>query len=67
MCQGEAMAEGAGMRALSIAGNTLLLAGLGTTAYFGYYTARYTTPEMKQLIEDRKKHEQEIFGSSVSS
>lgn len=53
------------MHILSAAGNTLLLAALGTTAYFGYYTLRYNTSEMEDLIAERKSPENEFPGSSV--
>ena len=53
------------MRLLSAAGNTLFIAALGTTAYFGYYTLRYNTSEMQDLIDQRKKPENEFPGSSV--
>ena len=53
------------MQLLSAAGNTLFIAALGTTAYFGYYTLRYNTSEMQDLIDQRKKPENEFPGSSV--
>ena len=62
----EAAGDGRAMRMLSRAGNTLLLAGLGGTAYFGYYTLRYKTEDMQILIDQRKKSENEFPGSSVS-
>ena len=62
----EAAGDGRAMRMLSRAGNTLLLAGLGGTAYFGYYTLRYKTEDMQNLIDQRKKTENEFPGSSVS-
>ena len=62
----EAAADSRVLRILSAAGNTLLLAALGTTAYFGYYTLRYNTAEMQDLIEERKRPENEFPGSSVS-
>ena len=62
----EAAGDGRAMRMLSRAGNTLLLAALGGTAYFGYYTLRYKTEDMQSLIDQRKKPENEFPGSSVS-
>jgi hypothetical protein len=53
--------------ALSAAGNALFFAALGGTAYFGYYTLRYTTPEMQQLIKERKQPENDFPGRSVSA
>ena len=53
------------MSALSTAGNALFLAALGGAAYFGYYTIRYTTPEMEQLIQERKQPQQDFPGKSV--
>lgn len=47
-------------------GNTLFLGFLGASAYFGYFTYRYTTPEVEQLIEERKKPENAFPGSDVS-
>ncbi|CAL5218977.1 g732 [Coccomyxa viridis] len=61
----EAAADSRLMRLLSAAGNTLFIAALGTTAYFGYYTLRYNTSEMQDLIDQRKKPENEFPGSSV--
>ena len=54
------------MRMLSRAGNALLLAGLGGTAYFGYYTLCYKTEDMQSLIDQRRQPENEFPGSSVS-
>ena len=53
------------MRIISAAGNTLFFAALGTTAYFGYYTLRYNTSDMQDLIDERKRPENEFPGSSV--
>ena len=65
--QGEIPGEGGLTSALSAAGNALFFAALGGTAYFGYYTLRYTTPEMEQLIKERKQPEHEFPGRSVRS
>ena len=53
------------MRILSAAGNTILLAALGTSAYFGYYTLRYSTSEVQDLINERKKPQNDFPARSV--
>lgn len=50
---------------LSAAGNAVFFAALGGVAYFGYYTFRYTTPQMEELIRQRKQPDQAFPGSSV--
>ena len=47
-------------------GNTLFLGFLGASAYFGYYTYRYSTQEVENLIEETKKPENQFPGSDVS-
>ncbi|CAL8462668.1 g2201 [Coccomyxa elongata] len=61
--QGEMPGEGRAMSALSAAGNALFFAALGGAAYFGYYTVRYTTPEMEQLIRERKQPHHDFPGT----
>jgi len=63
--QGEMPGEGRVTSALSAAGNALFFAALGGVTYFGYYTFRYTTPEMEELIRQRKQPDQAFPGSSV--
>lgn len=53
------------MGALTAAGNALFFAALGGAAYFGYYTVRYTTPEMEQLIQERKQPQHDFPGRLV--
>ena len=52
-------------RWLSATGNALFFGALGGAAYFGYYTLRYSTPEMAQLIDERKQPEHDFPGSQV--
>ena len=63
--QQEAAGDGRAMRILSAAGNTILLAALGTSTYFGYYTLRYSTTEVQDLIDERKKPENDFPARSV--
>jgi hypothetical protein len=63
--QQEAAGDGRAMRILSAAGNTILLAALGTSAYFGYYTLRYSTAEVQDLVDERKKPENDFPARSV--
>ncbi len=46
-------------------GNTLFLGFLGASAYFGYYTYRYSTQEIETLIEETKTPEKQFPGSDV--
>lgn len=64
--QAESVSEAPASRWLSAAGNALFFGALGGTAYFGYYTLRYSTPEMAQLIDERKQPEHAFPGSQVS-
>lgn len=52
-------------RWLSATGNALFFGALGGAAFFGYYTLRYSTPEMAQLIDERKQPEHDFPGSQV--
>ena len=53
-------------RILSTIGNTLFFGGLGVSAFFGYYTLRYTTDEIGTMVEETKKAENSFPGSNVS-
>lgn len=52
-------------RILASIGNTVFLGLLGASAYFGYYTYRYTTPEIQALVEETEKPENGFPGSNV--
>lgn len=54
-------------RWLSAAGNALFAAALGGGAYFGYYTLRYSTPEMEQLVAERRQPEHAFPSSEVTA
>ena len=62
---GEAeLPEGVG-RVFSAIGNTLLLGGLATTAFFGYYTYRYTPDQLDTMVSETEKAENAFPGSQV--
>ena len=44
-------------RVLGAIGNALLLGGLGTGAFFGYYTYRYSPEEVDAMIDARSQPE----------
>ena len=67
MQQAESATEAPASRWLSAAGNALFFGALGGAAYFGYYTLRYSTPEMAQLIDERKQPEHAFPGSQVAA
>lgn len=46
-------------------GNTLFLGLLGAGSYFGYYTYRYTTDEINDLVAEAEKPENSYPGSQV--
>jgi hypothetical protein len=46
-------------------GNTLFLGLLGAGAYFGYYTYRYTTDEINDMVAEAEKPENSYPGSQV--
>ena len=68
-CQYEQTSKGTGLvlagRIAAQVGNTLFLGFLGASAYFGYYTYRYSTQEVENLIEDTKNSENQFPGSDV--
>lgn len=45
------------MRVAGIVGNTLLVSGLGTAAFFGYYTAKYTPDEVAAMVDAKATSE----------
>ena len=47
----------AAQRALSVAGNALVLAALGSGAFFGYYTYAYSTDQVRVMVDETKKNE----------
>ena len=65
-----ASSSGAGERsrlasALAGLGNALFFAGLGAGAFFGYYTARYTSDQVETMVEQTKEPENSFPGSPV--
>ena len=38
---------------------------VGSAGYFGYYTLRYSSPEMEVLLEERNRPENDFPGSQV--
>ena len=46
-------------------GNTLFLGLLGAGSFFGYYTYRYTTDEVNDMVAEAEKPENSFPGSQV--
>lgn len=44
----------------------MFLGSLAASAYFGYYTLRYTTDQVEDLIDEADKPENQFPGSNVS-
>lgn len=73
----EAMAGGAGAaagegeaptalgRVAGALGNGLLLGGLAASAFFGYYTYRYTPDQLDTMVSETEKAENAFPGSKV--
>ena len=61
----EHASKGGASRWLSTVGNTLFFGALGGTAYFGYYTLRYSSDDMERLLQERKKPDNDFPGSQV--
>lgn len=58
--------SGAATKILKRVWNTIFTGAMLTSAYFGYYTFRYTTDQVEDMIDATEKPENEFFGSSVS-
>lgn len=59
--------DGSAGRVIGGLGNALFFGVLGTGAFFGYYTYRYTNDQIETMIEETKKPDNSFPGSSVSS
>lgn len=46
-------------------GNALLLGGLGASAFFGYYTYRYSPEEVEAMIDSRAQPESDNIGNNL--
>ena len=48
-------------------GNTLFFGGVAATAYFGYYTYRYSSDQLDTMVQETEKAENAFPGSQVGS
>ena len=48
-------------------GNTLFFGGVAATAYFGYYTYRYSSDQLDTMVQETQKAENAFPGSQVGS
>lgn len=62
---GEGEAPGAIGRVAGAVGNGLFLGGLAATAFFGYYTYRYTPDQLDTMVSETEKAENAFPGSGV--
>jgi hypothetical protein len=48
-------------------GNTLFFGSVAATAYFGYYTYRYSSDQLDTMVQETQKAENAFPGSQVGS